>query len=336
MEPAGPEPGPDAGPAEIDLSLDDIIKRQRKGQRDAKLAGATPWQQAKNRSPAYGNGWPRFRTWMQRNLQGPNRFRRGFGQQQYNRRQFRSAMAGPRRRAVAVLNGASPLNRQTSPQEGNRDDEALTKSSDSRQPAAQGWLPQRPKRFRTAGAHGQATTGRPFALRRRAAFPQNQAQQRPSYVGFTRGRAEPPPGGRGPWTRRWQLQPRSGAVLTVSVSNPQAGPARPPGGTRPFLRGRRPPAGTARPQPRGVPLRFNFRATANQFQKLSALARETLCSPGEPPGGRWPLPRSTGTRTAWLPRSPAEGGPPRPRLRRAPASPPLQLPERLARTAPLY
>lgn len=62
----------------------------------------------------------------------------------------------------------------------------------------------------------------------------------------------------------WQLQPRSGAVLTVSVSNPQAGPARPPGGTRPFLRGRRPPAGTARPQPRGVPLRFNFRATANQ------------------------------------------------------------------------
>ncbi|XP_075797305.1 uncharacterized protein LOC106732484 isoform X6 [Pelodiscus sinensis] len=187
MEPAGPEPGPDAGPAEIDLSLDDIIKRQRKGQRDAKLAGATPWQQAKNRSPAYGNGWPRFRTWMQRNLQGPNRFRRGFGQQQYNRRQFRSAMAGPRRRAVAVLNGASPLNRQTSPQEGNRDDEALTKSSDSRQPAAQGWLPQRPKRFRTAGAHGQATTGRPFALRRRAAFPQNQAQQRPSYVGFTRG-----------------------------------------------------------------------------------------------------------------------------------------------------
>ncbi|XP_075797304.1 uncharacterized protein LOC106732484 isoform X5 [Pelodiscus sinensis] len=294
MEPAGPEPGPDAGPAEIDLSLDDIIKRQRKGQRDAKLAGATPWQQAKNRSPAYGNGWPRFRTWMQRNLQGPNRFRRGFGQQQYNRRQFRSAMAGPRRRAVAVLNGASPLNRQTSPQEGNRDDEALTKSSDSRQPAAQGWLPQRPKRFRTAGAHGQATTG------------------------------------------RWQLQPRSGAVLTVSVSNPQAGPARPPGGTRPFLRGRRPPAGTARPQPRGVPLRFNFRATANQFQKLSALARETLCSPGEPPGGRWPLPRSTGTRTAWLPRSPAEGGPPRPRLRRAPASPPLQLPERLARTAPLY
>ncbi|PKU31210.1 uap56-interacting factor-like isoform x1 [Limosa lapponica baueri] len=47
----------------------------------------------------------------------PNRFRRGFGQQQHNRRQFRNTGPGPRRRAAAALNGVSPLNRQASAQE---------------------------------------------------------------------------------------------------------------------------------------------------------------------------------------------------------------------------
>jgi len=48
---------------------------------------------------------------------GPNRFRRGFGQQQNNRRQFRNALPGPRRRAAAALSGVSPLNRPASAQE---------------------------------------------------------------------------------------------------------------------------------------------------------------------------------------------------------------------------
>ncbi|XP_039345655.1 UAP56-interacting factor-like [Mauremys reevesii] len=272
MEPAGPEPepgagaGPEPGAEEIDMSLDDIIKRHRKGQTGAKLVGDKRRQQVKNRNSAYGNGRPRFRTWMQRNLQGPNRFRRGFGQQQYNRRPFRSAMAGPRGGVAATLNGASPLNRQALAQEGNQHDEALTKSSDSGQPEAQRWLPQRPKRFRTAGVPGQAPARRPFPLNRRPAF-----QQRQSKVSFTRGvsvpqalQTEPRTEGKRPWMRRWQLQPSSGAVLTISVCNPQASHTNMPGGKRPFLRGRRPPPRTAKPQPRGVPLRFNFRAMANQ------------------------------------------------------------------------
>ncbi|KAM7159760.1 UAP56-interacting factor-like isoform 1-T1 [Macrochelys suwanniensis] len=266
MEPAGPGPEPEPGAEEIDMSLDDIIKRHRKGQTGAKFVGDKRRQQVKNRNSPYGNGRPRFRTWMQRNLQGPNRFRRGFGQQQYNRRQFRSAMAGPRRGVAATLNGASPLNRQALAQEGNQNDDVLTKSSDSGQPEVQRRLPQRPTRFRTAGVTGQAPARRPFTLNRRPAF-----QQRQSKVSFARGvsvpqslQPEPHTEGKRPWMRRWQRQPSSGAVLTVSVSNPQAGHTNLPGGKRPFLRGRRPPPRTAKPQPRGVPLRFNFRAMANQ------------------------------------------------------------------------
>ncbi|KFP79147.1 hypothetical protein N310_12079, partial [Acanthisitta chloris] len=97
--------------------LDDIIKRHRKEQTDASAAGDSRRQQVKNRSSAYGYGRPRYRAWKQRNLQGPNRFRRGFGQQQYNRRQFRNAMAGSKRRAAATFHGVSPLNRQASAQE---------------------------------------------------------------------------------------------------------------------------------------------------------------------------------------------------------------------------
>nr|XP_042707140.1 UAP56-interacting factor-like isoform X2 [Chrysemys picta bellii] len=241
------------------IQLYDIIKRHRKGQTSAKLVGDKRRQQVKNRNSAYGNGRPGFRTWMQRNRQGPNRFRRGFGQQQYNRRPFRSAMAGPRRRVAATLNGASPLNRQALAQEGIQHDEVLTKSSDSGQPEAQRRLPQRPKRFRTAGVPGQAPARRPFMLNRRPAFQQRQPQ-----VSFTRGQTEPPTEGKRPWMRRWQLQPSAGAVLTISVCNPQASHTNMPGGKRPFLRGRRPPPRTAKPQPRGVPLRFNFRAMANQ------------------------------------------------------------------------
>lgn len=52
------------------FDLDDIIKRHRKEQTDAKAAGDRRRQQIKNRNSAYGFGRPRFRAWMQRNLQG--------------------------------------------------------------------------------------------------------------------------------------------------------------------------------------------------------------------------------------------------------------------------
>lgn len=54
----------------VAVILDDIIKRHRKEQTDAKAAGDGRRQQTKNRNLAYGFGRPRFRAWMQRNLQG--------------------------------------------------------------------------------------------------------------------------------------------------------------------------------------------------------------------------------------------------------------------------
>ncbi|XP_075619324.1 UAP56-interacting factor isoform X7 [Balearica regulorum gibbericeps] len=271
MEAAGPqpEPGPAAGPQpgaeEIDMSLDDIIKRHRKEQADASTMGDRRRQQVKNRNSAYGYGRPRFRTWMQRNLQGPNRFRRGFGQQQYNRRQFRNMVPGPRRRAAAALNGVSPLNRQASSQEGNKNNEAFTKSSNSRQLEGRQQPPPGPKKFRAAATSTHAPgRSRPFLLNRGPAFQQKRMmQQWFSKANFQRG-MDANGEGKPPRMRRWQVKPSPGAVLTVSVANPQAGQTGMPGSKRPFLRSQRPPPRSTKPQPKGVLLRFNFRAMANQ------------------------------------------------------------------------
>ncbi|XP_055674205.1 collagen alpha-1(I) chain-like isoform X4 [Falco peregrinus] len=271
MEAAGPQPGPgpaegpQAGAEEIDMSLDDIIKRHRKEQTDASAAGDTRRQQVKNRNSAYGYGRPRFRAWMQRNLQGPNRFRRGFGQQQYNRRQFRNTVPGPRRRAAAALNGVSPLNRQALAQEGSKNSEAFTKSNSSGQPDGRRRPPPGPKRFRAAPSSNNAPGRRPFRLNRGPAFQQKRMQQRFSKANFQRG-MDANGEGKPRRMRRWQVKPSPGAVLTVSVANPQAGQTGVPGSKRPFLRSQRPPPRAAKPQPKGVLLRFNFRAMANQVE----------------------------------------------------------------------
>ncbi|KAM6299993.1 UAP56-interacting factor-like isoform 3-T3 [Aegotheles albertisi] len=246
------------------MSLDDIIKRHRKEQTDASATGDRRRQQVKNRNSSYGYGRPRFHAWMQRNLQGPNRFRRGFGQQQYNRRQFRNTVPGPRRRAAAALNGVSPLNRQASAQEGNKNNDAFTKSGSSGQTEERRRPPPGPKRFRAAATSTHAPgRSRPFLLNRRPAFQQKRTQQQFSKANFQRGMDANGPG-KPPRMRRWQVKPKPGAVLTVSVANPQAGQTGMPGSKRPFLRSQRPPPRVTKPQPKGVLLRFNFRAMANQ------------------------------------------------------------------------
>ncbi|XP_044308739.1 UAP56-interacting factor-like [Varanus komodoensis] len=250
---AGPGRAGAAAEEEIDLSLDDIIKRNKKGRTNPRRAS---WrQQFKYRNPAYSSGKPRFRSWVPRNLQGPTRFRGGSRGQQFSRKPFWN---GPRRGAAARAHGVSPLNRPGAAQQGKREGGAPVRSP-GKGPAgeAQWQLPTRVQRFLPAGAPPPAR--RPFRLNRRPLFLQRQprfsssgqrietnAQRKPSQM------------------RRWQLQPASGAVLTVSVANPQAGQTNVPGTKRPFLRGRSSPAKTARRQPKGVPLRFNFRAVANQ------------------------------------------------------------------------
>ncbi|XP_041341134.1 UAP56-interacting factor-like isoform X4 [Pyrgilauda ruficollis] len=269
MEAAGPQPapGPAAGPQpgaeEIDMSLDDIIKRHRKEQTDASAVGDSRRQQVKNRSSASGYGRPRYRAWKQRNLQGPHRFRRGFGQQQFSRRQFRNALPGRKRRAAAAFDGVSPLNRQASAQEGTKSN-AFAKSSSGQQEEQPQPSPG-PKRFR-ADAASIHTPGRsrPFLLNRGPAFQQKRVQQW-FKARFQRG-MDSQGEGKPPRMRRWQVKPSPGAILTVSVVNPQAGQPSLPGSKHPFLRSQRPPARVAKPQPKGVLLRFNFRAMANQVE----------------------------------------------------------------------
>ncbi|XP_050166651.1 UAP56-interacting factor-like isoform X2 [Myiozetetes cayanensis] len=271
MEAAGPlpAPGPAAGPQpgaeEIDMSLDDIIKRHRKEQTDSSTSGDSRSQQVKNRSSAFGYGRPRYGTWKQRNLQGPNRFRRGFGQQQYNKRQFRNILPGRKRRAAAAFSGVSPLNRQASAQEGNKNSSAFAKSSSGQQEEQPQTSPG-PKRFRADAASTHTPGKRPFRLNRGPAFQQKRAQQWFSRARFQRGQMDAQGQGKPPRMRRWQVKPSPGAILTVSVVNPQAGQSSGPGSKRPFLRSQRPPARVTKPQPKGVMLRFNFRAMANQVE----------------------------------------------------------------------
>ncbi|XP_015482239.1 UAP56-interacting factor-like isoform X3 [Parus major] len=194
---------------------------------------------------------------------GPNRFRRGFGQQQFNRRQFRNTLPGHKRRAAAAFGGVSPLNRQASAQEGNKKSSAFAKSSNGPQEEQPQPSPG-PKRFRADAASVRAPGRRPFLLNRGPVFQQKRVQQWFYKARFQRGQMDSRGEGKPPRMRRWQVKPSPGAILTVSVVNPQAGQTSPPGSKRPFLRSQRPPARVAKPQPKGVLLRFNFRAMANQ------------------------------------------------------------------------
>ncbi|XP_053812025.1 UAP56-interacting factor-like isoform X6 [Vidua chalybeata] len=193
---------------------------------------------------------------------GPNRFRRGFGQQQFNRRQFRNALPGRKRRAAAAFDGVSPLNRQASAQEGTKKNHAFAKSCSGQQEEQPQPSPGT-KRFRADTASICAPgRSRPFLLNRGLAL--QRVQQWFSKARFQRGQMDSQGEGKRPRMRRWQVKPSPGAILTVSVVNPQAGQRSLPGSKRPFLRSQRPPARVAKPQPKGVLLRFNFRAMANQ------------------------------------------------------------------------
>ncbi|XP_021403150.2 uncharacterized protein LOC110479890 isoform X5 [Lonchura striata] len=204
---------------------------------------------------------------------GPNHFRRGFGQQQFNRRQFRNALPGRKRRAAAAFDGVSPLNRQASAQEGTKKSNTFAKSSSGQQEEQPQPSPGT-KRFRADAASICAPErSRPFLLNRGLAFQQKRVQQWLSKARFQRGQMDSQGEGKPPRTRRWQVKPSPGAILTVSVVNPQAGQPSPPGSKRPFQRSWRPPARVAKPQPKGVLLRFNFHAMANQLFDASSASQ---------------------------------------------------------------
>ncbi|XP_063287989.1 UAP56-interacting factor-like isoform X3 [Pelobates fuscus] len=130
--------------------------------------------------------------------------------------------------------------------------------------------PQQQKYFRPAVTLVQDLTKRVNVQNRRTQFNTGQRRQRLGTPNLNRRLTQQitlNPGKRMPNARsRWQMDNGFGSTLTVSVPNQQAKqvklPNR-PGMTRTSLRFRKPAVQSKAPLPKGVPLRFNFRAMAN-------------------------------------------------------------------------
>ncbi|XP_058010563.1 UAP56-interacting factor-like isoform X2 [Ahaetulla prasina] len=248
------EPGAAAAPSEeIDLSLDDIIKRNQKAQPNRK-----PWRhQLKTRNPAFGSRRPRFQSWGPPTLPGSSRFPKGFRKPPWARKPFWSRMSTPGPRAAGQMQGRSPLNRPAFAQQDKPGKAPAGRHGDGAPQDSQPEAPARAKAFRTAGT--TLPFWRPFRLNQGHVFRQSRVR-----FNFNQRQIKSKMEQRLTRVRRWRTQPSSGAVLTVSVSNPQAGHSQGPGPKRPFLRRRNSQNPQLRWQPRGVMLRFNFRAMANQ------------------------------------------------------------------------
>ncbi|KAM4696488.1 UAP56-interacting factor-like [Rhinophrynus dorsalis] len=243
----------------IDMSLDDIIKLQNEQSETQSTLNQTSQsveeRNAKFRSRRYFRG-------TSVNQQGSNRNKLGFRQQGYSGVNLRNNRFGPvTRRQAASVKGVSPLNRQNS----NQKSTPL-----SRPPSRQGQRQQQQqKRFRPADTTVQALT-RSNAQNKRPKFSPAQRQQRSSTINQNRRLTKQitvNPGKRQPNARRWQIGEGFGSTLTVSVSNPKASQMKKsanPGIKRPGMRFNKQPAKIPNPLPKGVPLRFNFRAMANR------------------------------------------------------------------------
>ncbi|XP_039210748.1 UAP56-interacting factor-like isoform X1 [Crotalus tigris] len=257
------EPGAAAAPGqEIDLSLDDIIQRNQQAQPIRK-----PWQQRqqlKTRNGASGNRRPQFQSWGPPTMPGGNStqeskskagvslgFPKGF------RKPFWSRMNTPGPRAAGQMQGRSPLNRPPFAQQDKSGKAPPGRSSDGPPLDSQPAAPARVEAFKAAGM--SLPFWRPFRLNQGRAFLQSQIK-----FNFNKRQIKSKMEQKLSRMRRWRTQPTSGAVLTVSVSNPQAGHLQGPGAKRPFLRRWNRQTPQLRRQPRGVTLRFNFRAMANQ------------------------------------------------------------------------
>ncbi|KAG8144686.1 hypothetical protein E2320_013150 [Naja naja] len=141
------EPGAAAAaPSEkIDLSLDDIIKRNQ-AQPNRK-----PWRhQLKTQNPPSGNRRPRFQSWGPPSLPGSSRFPKGFRKPPWARKPFWSRMSTPGPRAAGQMQGRSPLNRPAFAQQDKPGKAPPGRNGDGAPPDSQPKAPARAKAFKTA------------------------------------------------------------------------------------------------------------------------------------------------------------------------------------------
>ncbi|XP_006008765.1 UAP56-interacting factor isoform X2 [Latimeria chalumnae] len=221
------EPTPmevECGSEKIDMSLDDLIKINRKEHKATNSVLNRKAQQARKRNISAGKQqhWFRQRTQNQQGLG----FKRNVAQQGYNTRQSRSIRRGPStRKAAGPSKGIASVNYQAK-KKGDFPNSVTISNNDQlgaqrRQPRIQG-------RFRQTPRAAQVTARRiPAQNKRLQQRQQMQRQQRVTRMNFNRGlpplQTKIKTGQRKERTRRWQQQPGSGSILTVSVSNPRAG-----------------------------------------------------------------------------------------------------------------
>ncbi|XP_056396266.1 UAP56-interacting factor-like isoform X2 [Hyla sarda] len=241
----------------IDMSLDDIIKLQKE-ESDVQSTSNQTGQHGRLKRGNFQN--KRYFRNPPRNQQGPGRPKPGFRQQRFPG-MIRNNTLGPitRRRAAASLNGVSPLNRPNLP---TTNSQKVVKTQTQN-------VQLNPRKYRAANITSQTLTRRFNTQTRRPQIRDGQKQQRTNTVNqnkrlmqqvtMNRGKRQTTP-------RRWQNNDSFGSTLTVSVPNPKAGLApqsKKPALKRPGGRFRKTEAQSTDPPPKGVPLRFNFRATAN-------------------------------------------------------------------------
>ncbi|XP_073399560.1 UAP56-interacting factor-like [Dendrobates tinctorius] len=240
----------------IDMSLDDIIKLQREESEDH----STVNQNAQNGRIRRGNFQNKryFRN-PPRNQQGPGRPRPGFKQQRYHG-VIRNNALGPitRQRAAASLRNISPLNRPNPTSASTQN--LVTIQTRKVQQSTKPYIPVQSvawSKINTQNRRPQIGDGR--RQQRTNIVNVNRNRRLTQLVAINRGKRQTNAG-------RWQNNDGFGSTLTVSVPNPKAGfipQPKKPAMRRPGGRFRKTEAQPTDPPPKGVPLRFNFRAMAN-------------------------------------------------------------------------
>ncbi|KAM5145288.1 UAP56-interacting factor-like [Mantella aurantiaca] len=239
----------------IDMSLDDIIKLQKEDPQPSANQAGPSVRTRRN----FGN---RFFRGPPRNQQGPGRLKSGFKQQRFSRAVTRNVPFGPvtRQRAAASFSGVSPLHRSNT----------RTPTSQNTGQAQSQKARQITKKYRASPVPVQTITrSRNNSQNRTLQFRAGQGRQRTNAVNENRRLTQQITMNRGKRqlnTRSWQNNEGFGTTLTVSVPNPKANRgsrAVKPGMKQAGGNFRKPGIRPFEHPPKGVPLRFNFRAMAN-------------------------------------------------------------------------
>ncbi|XP_043913395.1 UAP56-interacting factor-like [Protopterus annectens] len=251
------------GSAKSEMLLEGMIKSDAENEATADFAPAQMNQQTTARTFPGRRLKNQFQTKAQQNQEGTYRFRnRRFGQQRYRQKTWNFKQRSDSEQTGDSLKGAGSLNRRvsTSQMETSNTIPAVTINQlrGQRRPY------QKQRRFQNVSATQTRIPGNNTGARLQRQ--QAQRQQRQIEMNLSREflqddgkkRVQARTG-----SKRWQRQTAPASTLMVSVQNPQASQRK-----IPQYKGPRGPVSantydTAR-QPKGVWLKFNFRAMANQ------------------------------------------------------------------------